>query len=488
VTAIVWFRRDLRLHDNPALCTALAAHEAVVPLFCLDDRLLHGRHASGPRARFMLESLVDLDAKLRGRGAALVVRRERPETALPALAREVGAAAVYASADVSPFAAARDRRVREALARDGVALNLGPGVTVVDDVGAIATGAGGPYTVFSPFDRTWSEQPRREVLPAPRAIPGPAVDLADGIPAARDLDLAGGVPEPLPGGETAGRRRLADFLDGPIAHYREDEDVLGDDHSSHLSPYLHLGCVSPRAVEASLAGGRGPDAFRRQLAWRDFYAHVLLAFPGNAVEEMQERYRHRLDWRDDEQVLDAWCEGRTGYPLVDAGMRQLRREGWMHNRVRLVVASFLTKDLGIDWRLGERWFMRMLLDGDEANNNGNWQWIASVGADPAPHYRRLYNPTRQMEALDPKGTYVRRHVPELRGVPAEYLREPWTMAPEVQRASGCVIGDDYPAPIVDHRDARAQALARYRAAADSGSEGRSAASSPAGARAETSRL
>ncbi|MFL5781472.1 MAG: cryptochrome/photolyase family protein [Thermoleophilaceae bacterium] len=467
MTAIVWFRRDLRVRDHPALRRALSAHDAVLPVFCLDDRLLRGRHASGPRARFMAEALGDLDRSLRERGSRLIVRREAPETALPALAREVGATAVYAGEDVGPFARARDRRVAEALE-----LVLCPGLAAVDDLGAIRTGSGGPYTVFTPFHKSWERVARRAVLAAPRAIESPRVDEPGVVPA--PADLGGGVPEPLPGGETEGRQRLRNFLRGPIERYRDDHDVLGDDASSRLSPYLHFGCVSAREVEERLPAGRGAEAFRRQLAWRDFHHHVLLGFPRNAVEEMQERYRHRLDWSDDEGCFDAWCEGRTGYPLVDAGMRQLLREGWMHNRARLVVASFLTKDLGIDWRLGERWFMRMLLDGDEANNNGNWQWIASVGADPAPHYRRLYNPTRQMETLDPRGAYVRRYVPELRGVPDEYLREPWTMPAELQRECGCAIGTDYPAPIVDHREAREEALARYRAAA--------------GARADTSRL
>jgi deoxyribodipyrimidine photo-lyase len=377
--------------------------------------------------------------------------------------------------DVGPFARVRDGRVEDALRAAGARLVRCPGLAVVEDLAGITTAGGATYSVFSPFHRAWAGAHRRDALPAPRTIRSPELDPGR-VPSLDGLGIGGGVEDPLPGGESAGRRRLDRFLHGPVERYRDDADVLGDDHSSRLSPYLHFGCVSPRAVEARLPRGRGAAAFRRQLAWRDFHHRVLLGFPGNAREEMQERYRRRLEWRDDRRDLDAWCEGRTGYPLVDAGMRQLRREGWMHNRARLVVASFLTKDLGIDWRLGERWFMRMLLDGDEANNNGNWQWIASVGADPAPHYRRLYNPTRQMAALDPRGAYVRRHVPELRSVPDDYLREPWTMPDDVQRDCGCRIGTDYPAPIVDHREARAEALARYRAAG------------AAGARADSSRL
>ncbi|MDP9188201.1 MAG: FAD-binding domain-containing protein, partial [Actinomycetota bacterium] len=213
----------------------------------------------------------------------------------------------------------------------------------------------------------------------------------------------------------------------------------------------------------SAASGKGPDAFRRQLCWRDFYHHVLLNFPRNARSEHQQRYRG-VKWSHAKGAFAAWQHGRTGYPLVDAGMRQLLREGWMHNRARLVVGSFLTKDLGIDWRWGERHFMRLLIDGDEANNNGNWQWIASVGTDPQPYFRRIYNPTLQMERHDPNGSYVRRYLPELDHVPDEYLREPWGMPVEVQREAGCVIGEDYPAPIVDHKEARQEAIARYREA------------------------
>jgi deoxyribodipyrimidine photo-lyase len=238
--------------------------------------------------------------------------------------------------------------------------------------------------------------------------------------------------------------------------------MLAGDSVSRLSPYLHFGCISPREVEHRLGRGDSEQAFRRQLCWRDFYAHVLGHFPGNAREEHQEKYRGTLSWVDSDERFDAWREGRTGYPVVDAAMRQLLREGWMHNRARLIVGSFLTKDLGIDWRRGERWFMRLLLDGDEASNNGNWQWIASVGVDPQPPSRRMFNPARQQERFDRDGAYVREYVPELRTVPNEYLREPWTMPTEVRERVGCRIGRDYPEPIVDHADARREALERYR--------------------------
>lgn len=233
------------------------------------------------------------------------------------------------------------------------------------------------------------------------------------------------------------------------------------DGSSKLSAYLHLGCLSARELEHRARGAR---EFVRQLCWRDFYAHVLLHFPENAHSEHQRRYRGQVRYERSEELLDAWRRGQTGYPLIDAAMRQLAHEGWMHNRARLAVGSFLTKDLGIDWRSGERWFMRLLLDGDEASNNGNWQWIASVGVDPRPVARRIFNPPRQQARFDPDGAYVRRYVPELANVPDEHLAEPWKMSERSQRRLGCLIGRDYPEPIVDHARARRRALERYAGA------------------------
>jgi deoxyribodipyrimidine photo-lyase len=472
VTVIVWFRRDLRVHDHPALHAALATGERVVPVFCFDDRLLHGRHASGPRTQFLIECVRELDGALRERGSSLIVRHGPPERELVELAARVGATQLHFAADVSPFARKRGDRTRAALERAGVELHSHPGLNAVDEVGALRTRAGKPYTVFTPFHRTWEREPRRDVLGAPRSLPALPSRLAKGrVPSLRTLGLQQEVEQPPRGGEPAARERLTRFLGDDVRDYEDGRDALGSDSTSRLSPYLHFGCVSAREVEQRLfdAGGAGSalgdgaEAFRRQLCWRDFHHHVLLHFPRNAHSEFQQRYRGKLAWSRATRSFDAWREGRTGFPLVDAGMRQLRREGWMHNRARLVVGSFLTKDLGIDWRRGERHFMRLLVDGDEANNNGNWQWIASVGTDPAPVFRRIYNPARQMQSYDPDGVYVRRYVPELAGVPDEHLREPWTMPGQLQREVGCVIGEDYPEPIVDHAQARREALERYRA-------------------------
>ena len=464
MVAIVWFRRDLRVHEHPALWAALEGHAEIVPAFCLDDRLLHGRHSSGPRTAFLLECLNDLRGQLSARGADLVVRHGPPEAELPALAKEAGAREVHVTRDDGPFDRRRGQLVQAALAAVGVTAHAHPGLSVTDDVSAILTGQDRPYTVFTPFYRNWERSPRREPLAAPERIAMPAGLRPGMVPTLDRLGLRQEVPEAVPGGESEGLARLDAFLAGPVRDYASGRDIAAPDGSSRLSPYLRFGCLSPRAIEARLPGGEGAEAFRRQLCWRDFYHQVLLHHPGNARQEFQARYRGTLAWNRDELGFAAWTQGRTGFPLVDAGMRQLLREGWMHNRVRLAVGSFLTKDLGIDWRLGEAWFMRLLLDGDEASNNGNWQWIASVGVDPQAPYRRIYNPALQRERHDPGGRYVRAYIPELARVPDRYLSEPWRMPAEVQQRAGCLIGRDYPAPIVDHRAARLDALARYQAA------------------------
>ncbi len=433
MTVLMWLRRDLRVHDHPALEAARTRADHLVPVFCFDDRLLHGRHSSGPRTQFLLECLADLDHSLRARGSGLVIRHGRPEVEIPKLAAETRADAVHFTTDVSGFARSRDRRVAQAL---NVPTHEHPGLFVLDDLAAIRTAGGRPYTVFTPFHRAWTRVPRRRAGGAPRTLPPLPPGLDPGtIPTLGDLGLRQEVDDPLPGGEHRAREAMRAFASARVGSYEDRRNLVAEPGTSRLSPYLHFGCLSPRELEDTITDAE----FRRQLAWRDFYAHVLLHFPDNARSEHQARYRGTIRWSHAHRNFEAWCEGRTGYPLVDAGMRQLRREGWMHNRARLVVASFLTKDLGIDWRSGERWFMRLLLDGDQASNNGNWQWIASVGVDPQPPFRRMFNPARQQARFDPDGAYVRRYVPELEN-------------------------GGYPEPIVDHGIARREALERYRVA------------------------
>jgi deoxyribodipyrimidine photo-lyase len=463
-TALMWFRRDLRVRDLPALADAARA-ERIVPVFVFDDRLLRtGRFPSANRTTFMRGCLVELDAALRERGAGLVIRHGRPETEIPALAREVAAADVHFTADASPWARRRDQAVTDALAEDGIRAHASPGGFVVDDPSVIRTGQGRPYTVFSPFARTWGQVERRATVAAPRSLRLPAGIRKGRLPSLAELGVERGPALAFEPGEEAGRKAMAAFLRSRLDAYEDRRDFAAGG-SSRLSPYLRWGCVSPLELEqkANARSGEGATSYRNEIAWRDFYSAVLMHFPHVVRQEFQERYRD-LEWARRSPKLDAWKEGRTGYPFVDAGMRQLLAEGWMHNRVRMVVGSFLTKDLHLDWRLGEAHFMEYLVDGDMAANNGNWQWIASVGTDPAPYFQRLFNPTRQQQRFDPDGEYVRRWVPELADVPDAFLAEPWTMGEGEQRMAGCMIGRDYPEPIVDHAEERRVAQERYRRA------------------------
>ena len=432
--AIVLFTRDLRVRDNPALAAAAEAAEQVLPLFVLDAGIGSTRYGSAPgRVAFLHESLADLDRSLRRLGAALDVRRGDVVAETVRAAREVGAATVYASADVSPYAVERQRR----LAAE-VDLRLIDGNYVVPASEVVPTG-NDHYQVFSPYHRAWSQVPWGTPVATPEAIRLP--DSA--TPAAEAL--CGDSPQrpsAVAGGETAGVERAGAWLRTELAGYGTGgHDALAADATSRLSPYLHFGCVSPRAL-AVRARELGGDAFTRQLCWRDFYAQILLARPETQVDDMRSRGDR---WLDDPEGLAAWKEGMTGFPLVDAGMRQLRAEGWMHNRARMVTASFLVKDLGIDWREGARHFFDLLLDGDVAQNVGNWQWVAGTGVDTRPN--RIYNPTAQLKKLDPEGAYVRRYVPELADVPARDIAEPGLLA------------QSYPRPIVDH----GRAVAAFRA-------------------------
>ncbi len=463
-TIIVWFRNDLRLHDNPALHAAIQDADMVVPVFVLDDTLLSGKHGSPNRNRFLLESLVDLRQSMQKAGGNLIIRSGKPSEVLLELARQTDATTVHAGIDYTPYARTRDGDVATELRAHNIAFEAFPGRLIVDSIKDIVTGAGNPYSVFTPFYKNWSQIDRRQVISAPENIRIPEGLEEGDVPSidelARNEQLS---PDAIKGGETAGRKRLEQFMDNGISHYAEMHDSLTPDGTSRLSPYLHFGCVSPLEIESMLPPGDSPARFGRQLAWRDFYNYILFHNPSNAKQSFQARY-HDLQWTGTETMLRAWQEGNTGYPVVDAAMRQLQREGWMHNRARLIVGSFLTKDLGLNWQDGERHFMRMLIDGDQSSNNGNWQWIASVGVDPAPLFRRLYNPTTQQKRYDPDGAYVRFYVPELKHVPDAFIAEPSKMSDEEQARANCIIGKDYPAPIVDHAAARLQALDRYREA------------------------
>ena len=429
--AVVLFTRDLRIHDNPALAAAVEAAETVLPLFVLDDGIGKTRFgaASGRRA-FLLESLADLDASLRRLGGALDVRRGEVVAEAVRAARSIGATTVFASADVSMYAVDRQRRLGAELDLRLVDSNY------VVPAGEVAPTGNDHYQVFSPYHRAWSEAPWGSPIPTPQAIRLPDATQPTAVEPRVESTRA------VLGGERAGVERAGAWLRAHLDEYGAGgHDAIAADATSRLSPYLHFGCVSARAL-AVRATERGGAAFVRQLCWRDFYAQILFARPRTQVEDMRGRGDR---WLDDPEGLAAWKEGMTGYPLVDAGMRQLQAEGWMHNRARMVTASFLVKDLGIDWREGARHFFDLLLDGDVAQNIGNWQWVAGTGVDTRPN--RIYNPTAQLKRLDPEGAYVRRYVPELADVPARDIAEPGLLAPS------------YPRPIVEH----AQAVAAFRA-------------------------
>lgn len=452
----MWFRRDLRVDDHPAL--AAAARGRVVALWVADPALLGAPHHRAPvRLRFMRACLEALDAELADRGVRLVVRSGDPAQVLPAVAREAGADLVVATEDVTPYARRRDDGVRAALGDEGVGFECigGPWRVAPDD---LAGSKGTGYLVYTPFWRAWDQVPVESRIAPPAVLDGPALP-SEGLGM-----LPAGDP-PIAAGPLAARERLEEFIrSGAVDRYGDDRDMVADDGTSHLSADLRMGVLSPAqvgraiGVEKGLRSSRVP--FWRQIAWRDFYAHHMARHPEVAGAALKPAYR-AMEWDDDPVLLAAWREGRTGFPLCDAGMRQMRATGWMHNRARMVAASVLVKDLLVDWRHGEAEFMRRLVDGDPANNNGGWQWTAGTGTDAAPYFR-VFNPVLQAKRFDPTGAYVRRWVPELKDVPDRFIHEPWRMDDATQEEAGCVIGRDYPAPVVEHAIRRDEAIARYK--------------------------
>ena len=415
-TAVVLFTRDLRVHDNPALHAACETAAKVVPLFVLDPSV----PGSPNRQRFLVESLADLRESLRARGGDLVLREGDAVEETLKLASDVGADGIALAADVSPYAHRRQRRLVAGAGRRSV--KLFPGVTVVP-AGDLKPGGGNHYKVFTPYYRSWQAARRRDVVGAPEKIAMPSGVSVGPLP------KAGSGNGFAAGGESAGRTRVHDWLRS-IGAYDELHDDLPGDGTSRLSPYLHFGCVSPLDLALAASGKDGAEPFIRQLCWRDFYAQVLNAFPNLRTKP----YRPGAEdtWTADRNAFEAWEAGQTGVPVVDAGMRQLVDEGWMHNRARLLTASYLTKHLGVDWRDGAAVFMAHLLDADVANNYGNWQWVAGTGNDTRP-YRR-FNPVRQALRFDPDGDYVRRYVPELASVPGKAVHTPWDLDAADRRA------------------------------------------------------
>lgn len=452
-TTILWLRRDLRRHDLPALNAAAAAAGAgtVLPLFVVDPELMG---TAGPvRGRCLRDALA---AVRRSYDGALVLRHGDPVEVVPALARELGAPSVHVSGEVHPYGRRRDEEVRRALAGDGIEL-VATGTPYVVAPGAVRKRDGDPFQVFTPFSHAWRDRGWDE--PAPDVHPRWCRRVADeGLPgAAEDADV-----DLPPCSEEAAHERWAEFCDEQLDAYATERDRPDRDGTSRLSMHLKYGTIHPRTLLADLAGrrGEGVDRFVTELCWREFYADVLHHRPRSAWHDLRPELAAMTyddpDSDDDAaERVAAWGEGRTGFPIVDAAMRQLHREGWMPNRLRMVTASFLTKDLHVHWTHGARHFLHWLRDGDVASNNHNWQWVAGTGTDAAPYFR-VFNPVTQGERFDPEGAYVRRWVPELAHLAGRAAHQPWR-APDGYAAG-------YPEPVVDHAEEREEALRRYAAA------------------------
>ncbi len=443
---VVWFRRDLRLGDNPAWAAATQQADEVTALFVLDPALF--TNAGPHRQEALVAHLRGLDTELRERGGRLRVEHGKPLTVLPQIVDEVGAGHVHWNRDTTPYSVTRD----DALARQlSCTQHWG---TLVHEPGAVLTQKGTLSKVFTPFYNTWYAT-AMHAWPTETGDVTVAANPGPGLP-----DVA--TPLSIEGGEQAAHRRLGDFMNR-VDNYLGQRDLLAVVGTSMLSADLRFGTLSPREV-ADIVGEQteGRRGFVRQLAWRDWYAHLLYQHPTMTSQALKPQY-NEIVWRDDPAGFDAWKHGQTGFPIIDAGMRELAATGYMHNRVRMLTGSFLVKDLLIDWRLGERWFRHLLLDADMSQNVGNWQWVAGTGTDAAPYFR-VFNPTTQSRKFDPAGGYLRRWVPELAGLDDKAVHEPSIVAPLELAAAGVVLGDNYPHPIVDHSMARERVLTAYKQA------------------------
>ena len=473
-TTIVWFRHDLRLDDNPALAAA-AASGAVVPVFVWSPEE-EAPWPPGAAARWWLHrSLEKLSAALAKVGAPLVIRRGAALDTLRKLAREVGATHVAWNRRYEPAVVSRDTAIKKALADDGLAVESFNGGLLYEPV-HVATKEGKPYQVFTPFWRSLlaRDEPAapvagpRKLVPASKPAKGVAIEALGLLPS---IPWAGTMEKTWAPGEAGAGKRLAAFLDRALTDYGTERDRPDHAGTSCLSPHLHFGEISPRRVWHAVrdaAGGKpvaklagGPEVYLREIGWREFAGHLLYHFPHTSDAPLRSDYA-RFPWANDPVGLRAWQRGRTGYPIVDAGMRQLWATGWMHNRVRMIVASFLVKDLRVSWLEGARWFWDTLVDADLAANTLGWQWAAGCGADAAPYFR-IFNPTTQGEKFDPDGTYVRTWVPELAKLSAADIHEPVAAGAAVLSKAGIALGRDYPEPLVDHAEARKRALEALQA-------------------------
>ena len=444
---IWWLRRDLRLHNNLTL-QAASQDAQILPVFILDRRLLAGTPAR--RQAFLFNGLRALAADLETRGSYLVVRRGEPAEILADLIAESGAQTIFAEEDFTPYAMRRDQAIAEQLP-----LKLIQGQLVQHPM-AVLKSNGQPYTIYTPFSKSW-----KSLLPA-SLHPTPAPDRISTIPGIKSDPIPTSPAEQLfPAGEAEAKKRLSSFLDERIYAYGENRNRLDLDGTSSLSPYLHFGMFGLRsavqhAQQALAASHHEPSlksaqTWLNELIWREFFIHILYHFPQVHNSSFRPQY-DQINWRNDGDEFEAWKEGLTGYPVVDAAMRQMLATGWMHNRARMIVASFLVKDLLIDWRWGERWFMQNLIDGDVAANNGGWQWTAGTGTDAAPYFR-IFNPILQSKKFDPQGIYIKQWVPELAHLDTNVIHAPWEKNISVA---------NYPEPIVDHKFAHQRTLEAYK--------------------------
>ncbi|NWG54587.1 MAG: deoxyribodipyrimidine photo-lyase [Hydrogenophilaceae bacterium] len=468
---LVWFRQDLRLGDNPAVAAAAASGRPLVFAYVLDDET-PGRWRMGAASRWWLErSLRALAASLARLGGRLILRRGAALQEVQRLAAETGAAEVRWSRVYEPSAMAGDATLKAALEARGVSAEAAPGA-LLHEPGTLKTGQGGPFKVFTPFWRTARAHAARTPLPAPRALR--AWDGAVSSERLEDWELSPTRPNWAAGfeiwrpGEAGAKAALDRFLEAAFSRYPEDRDRPGIAGTSRLSPHLHFGELSPAqawaaaAAKAETTGAdRALEKFLSELGWREFSHHLLFHWPDLPERNWKPAFDD-FPWADDAAGFRAWTRGRTGYPIVDAGMRELWTTGWMHNRVRMIAASFLVKDLMIDWRRGAAWFWDTLVDADLANNSASWQWVAGSGADAAPYFR-IFNPVAQGEAYDPDGAYVRRWLPELAGMPDELIHAPWMASDAVLARAGVRLGETYPHRIIDHAAARKRALAAFGA-------------------------
>jgi deoxyribodipyrimidine photo-lyase len=414
---VVWHRADLRTHDHPALAQAAASlKNTVLPVFVLDPSLLDMPYSGSTRIAFLHSNLHALNASYARLGSSLIVQAGQPEQELLALCRQSGARAVYALASLEPVGRQRDERVRRALEASGIDFHLFSSDTIQQPL-TVRTGSGGPYRVFTPFWRNWSN------LAIPPAYRTPERLEPHGITGLELPQPASSIPLP-PAGEDAALKMLEDFIARVGNSYESLRDQPAVEGTSRLSPHLHLGVLSVRTA-ARHAMRAGMTGWVRELCWRDFYRHILWDEPRLESEAFKTDWND-FPWRDSTADLERWTHGQTGYPIVDAGMRQLQTTGWMHNRVRMIVASFLTKHLLISWQSGERVFNELLVDGDLASNNGGWQWTAGCGVDAAPYFR-VFNPVSQGQKFDPDGAYIRQFVPELEGCSPDEIHQPWMM-------------------------------------------------------------